>query len=175
MDYLRYFEQQQIKDNKQLQLQPGDIVRVTTKLQEGDKTRLQAYEGTVMSIRGSGPSATFTVRRDAAGFGVERIFPLYSPLITGIEILRRQRVRRAKLTYLRDAGRRRFKEDVAAMQRYVHGEKEKKRLAEEATRRAAEEKIKIEKEAARKAKEEQQTKQAELPAESPTTETTSEK
>lgn len=150
MDFVRHFEQQQIKDAAPPALQAGDVVRVTTKLQEGDKTRLQAYEGTVIGIRGSGPSATFTVRRDAVGFGVERIFPLYSPLISAIEVLRRQRVRRAKLTYLRQAGQRRFKEDVAAMQRYIHTEQEKKRLAEEARKRTEEEKIRTEKEAEKK-------------------------
>ncbi len=154
MDYLRYFEQQQTKDVKRPRLQPGDIVQVSMKVQEGEKMRLQAFEGTVISIRGGGPSATFTVRREIVGFGVERIFPLYSPLITNIEIIRRQKVRRAKLTYLRQTGRRRFKEDVAAMQRFVREEQEKKRLAAEAHKRAEEEKIKAEKDADKKAQEE---------------------
>lgn len=161
MDYIRYFEQQQIKDIKRPQLQSGDIVRVTTKVQEGEKTRLQIFEGTLISIRGSGPSTTFTVRHEVVGFGVERIFPLYSPLITDIEIVRRQKVRRAKLTYLRHSGRRRFKDDVAAMQRYIRQEQNKKRLAEEARRREEEEAMKAEKEAVKKAQAEQAAQQEE--------------
>ncbi len=98
-------------------LQPGDIVRVETKVTEGEKTRLQTFEGTVLGIRGTGPSSTFTVRRVTAGFGVERIFPLYTPLITNIEIVKRQKVRRAKLTYLRKGKRRRVKEDFGSMER----------------------------------------------------------
>lgn len=119
MDLLRYFERQQVKDSERPVLHPGDVVRVEMKVQEGEKTRLQTFEGVMLGIRGSGPSTTFIVRRETGGFGVERIFPLYNPLITNIEIVKRQKVRRAKLTYLRQAGRRRFKEDVKAMQRYV--------------------------------------------------------
>lgn len=121
-------------------MRAGDIVRVETKIQEGDKSRLQAFEGTVLGIRGSGPSTSFTVRRETGGFGVERVFPLYSPLIKNIEVVKRQKVRRAKLMYLRQAGRRRFAEDVRAMQRLVKEEGEKKRLAAEKSRREAEEK-----------------------------------
>lgn len=139
MDLLREFEKEQTKTLSRPLLKAGDIVRVETKVTEGEKTRLQTFEGTVLGIRGSGPSATFTVRRDAAGFGVERIFPLYSPLITDIEIVKRQKVRRAKLTYLRTAGRRRVKEDELSMQRHRQQELDKKRLAEDAAMRAAEE------------------------------------
>lgn len=115
MDLVRHFEQQQTKDMKRPRLRSGDIVRVQMKVTEGDKTRLQTFEGVIMSMRGSGTSKTFTVRRETGGFAVERIFPLYLPLITSIEIVRRQKVRRAKLTYLRHAGRRRVKEDVRAL------------------------------------------------------------
>src|SRR3989344_2199578 len=147
MDLLRYFERQQVKDKERPQLRAGDEVRVEMKVQEGEKTRLQTFDGIMLGVRGSGPSTTFMVRRETGGFGVERIFPLYSPLITNIEIVRRQKVRRAKLTYLRQAGRRRFKEDVLAMQRYVKEEaalrqaqgKEKKRLAEAAEEKAEKE------------------------------------
>ncbi|MEK7556968.1 MAG: 50S ribosomal protein L19, partial [Patescibacteria group bacterium] len=117
MDLVREFQKQQTQGIDRPELRPGDIVRVSTKIKEGDKERIQAFEGTILSIRGSGPSVTFTVRREVGKFGVERIFPLYSPLITQIEIVRRQKVRRSKLTYLRDTARRRFKEDVLAMQR----------------------------------------------------------
>lgn len=152
MDLLRYFEQQQTKDVQRPRLRPGDIVRVETKITEGDKTRIQAFEGTILSVRGSGPSCTFTVRREVGQFAVERIFPLYSPFITNIEIVRRQKVRRAKLTYLRQAGRRRVKEDELAMQRHLKEEADKKRLVEEAAKRAEEEKAKTEAEAAKATK-----------------------
>jgi len=139
MDLVREFQLQQIAQIDRPKLAPGDIVRISTKITEGDKERIQTFEGTVLSMRGSGPSCTFTVRREVGKFGVERIFPLYSPLITAIEIVKRQKVRRAKLTYLRDRARRRFKEDVLSMQRHVKAEADKKRLAEEAERRAKEE------------------------------------
>lgn len=150
MDLVRYFEQQQIKTIDRPDLQSGDVVRVETKVKEGDKERLQGFEGTIIGIRGSGPSTTFTVRREVGRFAVERIFPLYSPIITKIDITKRQKVRRSKLNYLRTSGRRRVKEDERSMQRYVHAEEEKHRLAEEA-RRHAEEKQRKEEETARRA------------------------
>lgn len=155
MDLLREFEKEQIKTVDRPRLRPGDIVRVESTVTEGDKTRSQTFEGTVLGIRGSGPSATFTVRRDASGYGVERIFPLYSPLITTIEIVKRQKVRRAKLFYLRQVGRRRVKEDVLSMQRHVKEEEDKKRLAAEAATRAEEEKAAAEKAEAAKVKAEE--------------------
>ena len=79
---------------------PGDQVRVQVKIKEGDKERLQAFEGLVIAIN-RGPQGTFTVRKMSFGQGVERIFPLYSPRITAIEVVRRGAVRRAKLYYLR--------------------------------------------------------------------------
>ncbi len=127
---IQYFEQQQIKGSDRPRLKAGDIVRVEMKITEGEKARLQTFEGTVLGVRGSGPSATFTVRRETSGFGVERIFPLHSPLITRIDIVKRQKVRRARLNYLRQAGRRRFKEDVQAMQRHLRAERKKVREAE---------------------------------------------
>lgn len=139
MDLLREFEKDQTKTVNRPLLKAGDIVRVETKIQEGEKSRLQTFEGTVLGVRGSGPSASFTVRRDANGFGVERIFPLYSPLISEIEIVKRQKVRRAKLTYLRSAGRRRVKEDELSMRRHIQEESDKKRLAAEAAKKAEDE------------------------------------
>ncbi len=147
MDLLREFQLQQTKDISRPRLRAGDIVSVETRVTEGDKTRLQKFEGTVLGIRGSGPSCTITVRREVARHGVERIFPLYSPIITNIEIIKRQKVRRAKLGYLRDAGRRRVKEDELAMQRHIHEETEKKRLAAEAKKRAEEKAAKEERDA----------------------------
>lgn len=146
MDLLRFFEETQISKTERPRLKAGDVVRVEMKVTEGEKTRRQIFEGVVLGVRGSGPSATFTVRREAGGFGVERIFPLHSPLITGIEIVKRQKVRRAQLTYLRQEGRRRFKEDIKAMQRHVKLEARKKQLAEEAKLKAEEEKQKSEEE-----------------------------
>ena len=80
----------------------GDSVKVWVKVREGEKTRLQAFEGVVISRAGAGLNQNFTVRKISYGEGVERVFPLYSPNIDRIEILRRGKVRRAKLYYLRD-------------------------------------------------------------------------
>ena len=81
---------------------PGDTVRVNVRVREGDKERLQAFEGVCIARRGSGVSATFTVRKISNGIGVERIFPLHSPMIADIVVVRRGQVRRAKLYYLRN-------------------------------------------------------------------------
>jgi large subunit ribosomal protein L19 len=79
----------------------GDTLRVNVRVREGDKERLQAFEGVCIARRGGGVSATFTVRKISNGIGVERIFPLHSPMIGDITVVRRGRVRRAKLYYLR--------------------------------------------------------------------------
>jgi large subunit ribosomal protein L19 len=79
----------------------GDTVRVMVRVREGDKERLQAYEGVVIARRGGGVNETFTVRKISAGVGVERVFPLHSPMYAEIVVVRRGRVRRAKLYYLR--------------------------------------------------------------------------
>ncbi|MEX2109228.1 MAG: 50S ribosomal protein L19 [Gemmatimonadaceae bacterium] len=79
----------------------GDTLRVNVRVREGDKERLQAFEGVCIARRGSGVSATFTVRKISNGIGVERIFPVHSPMISDISVVRRGRVRRAKLYYLR--------------------------------------------------------------------------
>lgn len=79
----------------------GDTVVVNVRVVEGGKERIQRYEGVVLGRRGSGISATFTVRKISGGVGVERIFPLHSPMVKSIQVIRRGRVRRAKLNYLR--------------------------------------------------------------------------
>ncbi|MBI1833274.1 MAG: 50S ribosomal protein L19 [Candidatus Andersenbacteria bacterium] len=168
MDLLREFELEQVKSIERPRLKPGDIVQVETKVKEGEKTRLQMFEGTIIGVRGSGPSVTFTVRRESGKFGVERIFPLYSPLITSIEIIKRQKVRRAKLNYLREEGRRRVKEDELSMQRYVKEESDKKRLTEEAKKRADEEAAQAERD--KKKQEETPKAETEKKTEEPKTE-----
>jgi large subunit ribosomal protein L19 len=80
---------------------PGDTLRVSVRVKEGDKERVQAFEGICIARRGSGVSETFTVRKISNGVGVERIFPVHSPMIAEIVVVRRGRVRRAKLYYLR--------------------------------------------------------------------------
>jgi large subunit ribosomal protein L19 len=101
MERLAAIERQQMKSG----LPPfaaGDTVRVHMKVAEGGRDRLQAFEGTVIGRRGGGLRAAFTVRRISHGVGVERTFPLHSPRLEKIEILRKGRVRRAKLFYLRE-------------------------------------------------------------------------
>ena len=80
---------------------PGDTVVVNVKVVEGDRTRVQAYEGVCIGRSGSGLNENFTVRKISYGEGVERVFPLYSPLVDSIKVVRRGKVRRAKLYYLR--------------------------------------------------------------------------
>src|SRR5690348_18101804 len=79
----------------------GDTLRVAVRVREGDKERLQAFEGVCIARRGSGVSETFTVRKISNGVGVERIFPVHSPMLAEVNVVRRGRVRRAKLYYLR--------------------------------------------------------------------------
>ncbi|WP_428031045.1 50S ribosomal protein L19 [Ancylobacter sp.] len=82
--------------------QPGDTVIVNVKVKEGERTRVQAYEGVVIARNGGGINESFTVRKISYGEGVERVFPLYSPNIDSLKVVRRGKVRRAKLYYLRD-------------------------------------------------------------------------
>jgi large subunit ribosomal protein L19 len=84
------------------QIGPGDTVKVHVKVVEGNRERIQIFEGVVLKVRGGGISRTFTVRRLSYGVGVERTFPLHSPKIARIEVIRKGKVRRAKLFYLRE-------------------------------------------------------------------------
>lgn len=95
------FEQTQLKKAVP-EFRPGDTVRVSVRIVEGDKERVQDYEGVVIRRKGGGLRETFTVRRVSFGVGIERIFPLHSPRIEEVKVVRRGRVRRAKLYYLRE-------------------------------------------------------------------------
>ena len=97
---VREIEKTALKD-KVTDFKIGDTVRVEVEIVEGDRTRTQPFEGVVIARKGSGSRETFTVRRIASGVGVERTFPLHSPRLAGIKVVRRGEVRRAKLYYLR--------------------------------------------------------------------------
>lgn len=80
----------------------GDTVRVDVKIREGERERIQSFEGTVIAKKGSGVASTFTVRRVSYGVGVERVFPMHSPNVSSVKVIRYGKVRRSKLYYLRD-------------------------------------------------------------------------
>ncbi|HHW02893.1 MAG TPA: 50S ribosomal protein L19 [Thermoanaerobacterales bacterium] len=101
MDIITAVEQEQIKKDIP-DFRPGDTVKVYTKVVEGGRERIQVFEGTVIARRGGGLRETFTVRKVSYGVGVERIFPLNSPRIDKIEVVKKGRVRRAKLYYMRN-------------------------------------------------------------------------
>jgi large subunit ribosomal protein L19 len=105
MDIIQELEKEQIEKlsaGKEIpDFQPGDTLLVNVKVIEGDKTRVQAYEGVCIGRSGGGINENFTVRKISYGEGVERVFPLYSPMIDSIRVVRRGKVRRAKLYYLR--------------------------------------------------------------------------
>ena len=101
MDALKTIAHGSLKENAP-QFGIGDTVRVDVKIREGDRERIQAFEGTVIAKRGSGVAETFTVRRVSYGVGVERVFPLHSPNVADVKVVRYGKVRRSKLYYLRD-------------------------------------------------------------------------
>jgi large subunit ribosomal protein L19 len=101
--YIESFEQAQLENKSVPQFRAGDTLRVAVRIKEGEKTRVQNFEGICIALRGTGTGRTMMVRRIGANsVGVERIFPLYSESIESIEVLRRGRVRRTKLFYLRE-------------------------------------------------------------------------
>ena len=101
MDYIRAIERQQIREDIP-QVRVGDNVKVHYRIKEGDRERIQVFQGDVIRMSGAGVRETFTVRKISFGIGVERTFPLHSPKIGKLEVVRHGRVRRAKLYYLRD-------------------------------------------------------------------------
>ncbi len=105
MNLIQTLEQEQVKKlsaGKELpDFSPGDTVIVNVKVVEGERTRIQAYEGVCIGRAGSGLNQNFTVRKISYGEGVERVFPLYSPMVDSVKLVRRGKVRRAKLYYLR--------------------------------------------------------------------------
>jgi len=105
-----------MEERKGLGIKAGDTVKVHQKIQDKGKTRIQIFEGLVLARKhGSEPGATFTVRKVASGVGVEKIYPLYSPLIDKIEIVKRSKVRRAKLYYIREKVNREIKRQMRRM------------------------------------------------------------
>ncbi|HHY63961.1 MAG TPA: 50S ribosomal protein L19 [Clostridiaceae bacterium] len=115
MDIIRALEQEGMKKNLP-NLKIGDYVKVNVKVKEGNRERIQAFEGTIIAMRGGGIRKTITVRRLSFGIGVERVFPVHSPKVDSIVIIRRGKVRRAKLYYLRNRVGKgaRVKEDIGA-------------------------------------------------------------
>ncbi len=158
-----------INERKNLGIKAGDTVRVWQKIEEKGKTRLQAFEGVVLAVKhGTEPGATFTVRKVSLGVGVEKIFPLYSPMIDKIEIIKRARVRRAKLYFVRDKVSRELRrifrkaqEVHIATKGAAELEEERKRAEEEMKRKQEEEEKRKVQEEEEKAKEEQEATQSE--------------
>ena len=142
MNLIQQLEKEQIaklSTGKEIpEFEPGYTVLVNVKVVEGERTRIQAYEGVCIGRAGSGLNESFTVRKISYGEGVERVFPRYSPMIDSIKIVRRGKVRRAKLYYLRDLRGKasRIAEDVEAQRELVAEQ------AEEAAKRPRREKLK---------------------------------
>ncbi len=102
MDLIKYVQEQLLDTSKITEFAPGDTIVVSYKIIEGNKERIQDFRGDVINIRGEGKNKTFTVRKVSGGVGVERIFPFSSPNIAEIKVVKKGRVRRAKLFYLRN-------------------------------------------------------------------------
>ena len=102
MDALKLIAQDSLKADVSEAIKVGKTVRIQVRIREGERERLQAFEGTVIARKGAGVSETFTVRRVSYGVGVERVFPVHSPNVDSVELIRTGKVRRSKLYYLRD-------------------------------------------------------------------------
>ena len=101
MDALKLIAEGMVKESNPA-IRVGDVVKVHVKIREGERERIQVFEGTIIARKGAGVSETFTVRRVSYGVGVERVFPVNSPNVAKVETIRRGKVRRSKLYYLRD-------------------------------------------------------------------------
>jgi large subunit ribosomal protein L19 len=157
-------------ERKTLGIKAGDTVKVHQKIKDKDKTRIQIFEGLVLARkRGNEPGATFTVRKVASGVGVEKIYPLYSPLIDKIEIVKRAKVRRAKLYYIREKVNREIKRQMRRMSLVSFSTESEA----EQTVKAAEEQKRMEEEAAVKAEAEQKAAEEQAAEETPAEEVTS--
>lgn len=114
-----------ISDRKKMDIRSGDTVRVWQKIQEKGKTRLQAFEGLVIAVKhGKEAGSTFTVRKVSSGVGVEKIYPLYSPMIDSVETLKRAKVRRAKLYHIRDKAAKEIRRQMRNVRSVKEGEVE---------------------------------------------------
>ncbi|MBP6881859.1 MAG: 50S ribosomal protein L19 [Candidatus Pacebacteria bacterium] len=158
-----------MEERKALGIKSGDTVRVHQKIQDKGKTRVQVFEGLVLARKhGDEPGATFTVRKVASGVGVEKIFPLYSPLIDKLEIVKRAKVRRSKLYYIREKVNREIKRQMRRMSLVsMMTESGAEAVAREAAEAEAALKVAEEaaaEEAAKKAEEEAKVAAAETPA-----------
>ena len=173
-----------VEARKNLGIHPGDTVRVMQKIIEKGKTRLQAFEGLVLTVKhGTEPGGTFTVRKVASGVGVEKTFPLYSPNVDSIEIIKRTKVRRAKLYYIRDKAAKEIRRamrnafmlgdsiesDIAEKERLAAEAEEAKKAEEEAAAKEAEAK-EAEAKAAEEAKKAEAETEAQPVEEAPTEE-----
>ncbi len=163
-----------MEERKNLGIKAGDTIRVHQKIQDKGKTRIQIFEGIVLARKhGTEPGATFTVRKVTSGVGVEKIFPLYSPLIDKLEIVKRAKVRRAKLYYIREKVAREIKRQMRRMSLVSMSTES----GAEVAAREAEEAKKAEEAAAQEAEAkaaEEAAKAEETTAEEPATETTAE-
>lgn len=169
-----------MEDRKSIGIRAGDTVKVHQRIQDKGKTRIQIFEGVVLARKhGNEPGATFTVRKMASGVGVEKIYPLYSPNIDKIEIVKRSKVRRAKLYFIRDKVAREIKRQMRRMNLVSiasESEAEAAILAAQAEAQAAEEEAKAAEAEALKAAEEKAAADAEITAaaEAPVEETPAE-
>ena len=150
-----------MEKRRELGIKAGDTVRVHQKIQDKGKTRLQVFEGLVLARKhGNEPGATFTVRKVASGVGVEKIFPLYSPVIDKLEIVKRAKVRRSKLYHIREKVNREIKRQMRRMQLASLTTGSEAEMAAEAAKLAEEEAKKAEEAAAQKAEEEAKAAEA---------------
>jgi large subunit ribosomal protein L19 len=153
-----------VDERKNLGIKAGDTIKVHQKIQDKGKTRIQIFEGLVLARKhGNEPGATFTVRKVASGVGVEKIYPLYSPLIDKIEIVKRAKVRRAKLYYIREKVNREIKRQMRRMSLVSLATESEAELAV----KEAENQKRMEEEAAAQAEAEQKAAEEKAAAETP--------